>query len=157
MFARQSGRLLTSNEEKLTRSVFGSAIDYGKVRIHARKFWPLQPRRITMAPDGHMWFHPQGGLFCSDFCETSLAMQGHFLHEMTHVWQFQKGIFLPLRRLPFARYHYAIKPGWPLEKYGLEQQAEIVRHLFLLRNGKSVIGAPTLSVYESIMPAAFRT
>ena len=156
MFARDTGRPLTDQEVALARSVFGSAIDYKRVRIHNRTWWWFQPRRITMAPDGHLWFHPKGGLFCDDYCTAGLDLQGHFLHEMTHVWQHQRGIFLPLRRLPLARYHYSIKPGWPLERYGLEQQAEIIRHLFLLRQGRTVIGAPPLSVYESILPPSFR-
>ena len=156
MFARQSGRLLTPQEEALARSVFGRAIDYSKVRIHNRKWWLFHPKRVTMAPDGHLWFHPKSGLFCDDFCASPLDLQGHFIHEMTHVWQHQQGIFLPLRRLPFARYHYSIRPGWTLERYGLEQQAEIVRHLFLLRKGRSIPGAPPLEVYESIMPSSFR-
>ncbi len=157
MFARQSGRRLTAQEVALSRTIFGDAIDYRRVRIHHRKWWLFQPKRITMAPDGHLWFHPKGGLFCDDYCEAGADLQGHFLHEMTHVWQHQRGIFLPLRRLPFARYHYSIKPGWPLERYGLEQQAEIVRHLFLLRNGRTVVGAPPVSVYESIVSGSFWT
>ena len=34
----------------------------------------------------------------------------------------------------------------------VEQQAEIVRHAFLLRRGAAVIGAPDLARYESILP-----
>ncbi|APG63081.1 vgr related protein [Sphingorhabdus lutea] len=152
MFARQSGRLLTFQETALVRSVFGDAIDTDKVRVHQRKWWWFQPKKITMAPDGHLWFHPKGQLFCDDFCNQNLALQGHFIHEMTHVWQHQKGIFLPLKRHPFCRYDYSIKPGWTLERYGLEQQAEIVRHIFLLRKGYPVPGAPPLSHYDGILP-----
>ena len=146
------GRALTRAERNLAASVFGSAIDYDRVRIHNRKWWPFQPRRITMAPDGHIWFHPEGGLYCADFCERDLHAQGLFIHEMTHVWQHQKGIWLPLARHPFCRYSYSLKPGWPLKRYGIEQQAEIVRHAFLLRNGACVPGAPPLSQYESLLP-----
>ena len=84
-----------------------------------------------MAPDGAIWFHPAGDLYRDDFAAAPVEAQGLFIHEMTHVWQRQKGIFLPLRRHPFCRYSYVIKPGWPLQRYGLEQQAEIVRHAFL--------------------------
>ena len=59
---------------------------------------------------------------------------------MTHIWQHQSGIFLPLKRVPWARYDYAVKPGWTLKKYGLEQQAEIVRHAFLIGLGGGVPG-----------------
>jgi hypothetical protein len=48
------------------------------------------------------------------------------------VWQWQQGVFLPLRRHPFCRYDYVLEPGKPFARYGLEQQAEIARHAFLL-------------------------
>lgn len=152
MIFRSRGRLLSDAETALARSVFGTAIDYSKVRVHNRKWWPLQPKRVTMAPDGHLWFHPKGGLFCTDFCEAPLHRQGLFIHEMTHVWQHQKGICLPLRRHPFCRYDYAIRPGLPFERYGLEQQAELVRHYFMLREGGHVPGAAPLSTYREIIP-----
>lgn len=133
-------------------SIFADAIDLDKVRIHNRKWWWFQPRKITMAPDGHLWFHPNNNLYCDDFCDQNINIQGLFIHEMTHVWQHQKGIFLPLRRHPFCQYHYSIKPGWGLERYGIEQQAEIIRHIFLLRSGYSFAGAPPLSHYDGILP-----
>lgn len=107
-----------------------------------------------MAPRGTIHFHPKGSLFCSDFCgeDVGLTDQGLFIHEMTHVWQHQTGLNLLLRRHPFCRYSYTIKPGWPLIRYGIEQQAEIVRHYFLLREGLHVPGAPKLDVYRGILP-----
>lgn len=95
-----------------------------------------------MAPCGHLHFHPHSGSYSDDFAGVDLALQGHFIHEMTHVWQTQtRGRwYLPLMRHPFCRYGYTLKPGWPLTRYGLEQQAEIVRHAFLLRHGASVDG-----------------
>jgi hypothetical protein len=149
--AHPSGRRLTPGEIALVRSVFGDAIDVGRVRIHNRRWWWFQPRRITMAPDGHLWFHPQNNLFCDDFCGRDLSLQGLFIHEMTHVWQHQSGINLPLRRHPFCRYDYSLKPGWTLKRYGLEQQAEIIRHIFLLRAGAKVPGAPLLSQYDGVL------
>lgn len=147
-----SGRPLSAGEVALARGLFGDAIAYDRVRVHARKWFWLHPRGVTMAPDGHLWFHPDGGIFCDDFSCASLSLQGHFLHEMTHVWQWQRGIFLPLRRHPFCRYDYCLKPGWTLERYGLEQQAEIVRHIFLLRAGSRIAGAPPLAQYDGVLP-----
>ena len=148
-----ASRPLTQAERSLAVSVFGGAIDYDAVRIRNRKWWPFQPKRVAMAPDGHIWFHPQGGLWCEDFADRPLHAQGLFIHEMTHVWQTQtRGRFyLPLMRHPFCRYSYAIKPGWPLKRYGIEQQAEIVRHAFLLREGAKVPGAPPLGLYDSLL------
>lgn len=94
-----------------------------------------------MAPRGHLHFHPDSGSYCDDFGTASLDRQGLFIHEMTHVWQHQNGIFLPLRRLPFSRYRYELVRGKPLASYGIEQQAEIVRHAFLLRRGAAIAGA----------------
>ena len=147
-----AGRPLTPSEVTLARSIFGDAIDYAPVRLHNRKWAFFQPRHTVMAPDGHMWFHPKGQSYCDDFCTAGLDAQGLFLHEMTHVWQRQQGVFLPLRRHPFCRYDYALKPGQLFEHYGLEQQAEIVRHAFLIREGRALPGAPPLDQYQSILP-----
>ena len=149
-----NSRSLTPDEVALARGVFGAAIDYGRVRVHARKWWPFQPRGVTMAPDGDLWFHPEGGLFCAEFCESPLHIQGHFIHEMTHVWQAQRSgrWWLPLMRHPFCRYGYDVVPGKPFERYGIEQQAELVRHAFMLRQGARVPGAPSIETYRQILP-----
>ncbi|MEP7350578.1 MAG: vgr related protein [Sphingorhabdus sp.] len=147
-----SGRALTVRERALAQNIFNDALDLHIIRVHNRKWWWFQPEKITMAPNGHLWFNPKSDLFCDDFCDANLTLQGLFIHELVHVWQHQNGINLPLKRHPFCRYDYSLKPGWALERYGIEQQAEIVRHVFLLRNGIKVPGAPPLSQYEGILP-----
>lgn len=134
--------------------MFGDAIDYAEVRIRRRKFFPLHPRRVTMAPRGHLHFHPDASHYCDDFAAAALHHQAHFIHEMVHVWQTQTrgDWYLILNRHPWCRYDYAIRPGWKLEQYGIEQQAEIVRHAFLLREGVAVAGAPDPATYTAIMP-----
>ncbi|WP_245561249.1 vgr related protein [Erythrobacter cryptus] len=138
----------------LARSIFGDAIDYGAVTIRRRTFVPFQPRGVTMAPRGHLHFHPEARHYCDDFAAAALSLQGHFIHEMVHVWQAQRHgpWFLLLRRHPWCRYAYTLRPGWKLEQYGIEQQAEIVRHAFLLRRGRQVAGAAPLASYEAILP-----
>jgi hypothetical protein len=145
-------RPLTPGEIDLARSVYGEAIDYAPVRIAARKWAFFQPRDTVMAPSGTIHFHPKGHLWREDFAAAPLDLQGLFVHEMCHVWQHQQGIFLPLARHPFCRYSYALKPGWPLKRYGIEQQAEIVRHAFVLRAGGRVAGAPGLEQYDTLLP-----
>ena len=152
MSAGRTGRPLTAGEIALARSVFGDAIDYAPVRIVQRKWAFFQPRETVMAPTGSIHFYPQGTRYREDFASSSLDDQGLFIHEMVHVWQHQKGIMLPIRRHPFCRYDYAIRPGLPLHGYGIEQQAEIVRHAFIMRRGALVIGAPELARYEEILP-----
>jgi len=146
-----SARGLTPGEVALARSMFGSAIDYDAVRIARRRWAFFQPRNVVMAPRGTIHFHPHGPSYRDDFAEASLDLKGLFIHEMCHVWQHQRGIFLPLARHPFCRYHYSFVPGWSLARYGIEQQAEIVRHAFLLRTGCSVPGAPGLDSYETLL------
>jgi len=145
-------RALAAAEIDLARSVFGDTIAYEAVRIRRKKWIFFQPRKTIMAPTGNIHFHPGGSAYCDDFSCATLSRQGLFIHEMVHVWQYQRGIFLPLRRHPFCRYDYAIKPGQPFKKYGLEQQAELVRHAFLIRQGGSVPGAPPLDIYRQILP-----
>ena len=138
-------RYLAPGEIILARSIFGEAIDYSKVHLFRGKWWPFQPRNAAMAPDGNIYFHPHAGGWSEDFSkEESLARQGFFIHEMTHVWQAQRGgpLYLPLMRHPFCRYSYTLKPGKPFRRYGLEQQAEIVRHHFLASHGAQIPVVP---------------
>src|SRR3546814_14862755 len=73
---------------------------------------------------------------------------------MVHVWQAQtRGRwYLVLMRHPFAAYSYGLKPGWRLDRYGLEQQAEIVRHYWLLTQGVTIAGAPGVEAYRAVLP-----
>ena len=147
-------RPLTGGEIDLARSVFGHAIDYSRVRMIRRKWWPLQPRNTIMAPSGNLHFHPKGNEWSDDFSKEPIPLQGLFIHEMTHVWQAQRRgrFYLVLMRHPFCRYDYAVRAGWPLERYGLEQQAEIVSHAFMMRHGRGVPGVPPRSQLETILP-----
>ena len=147
-------RLLTTGERALAASVFGAAIDYEAVTIRHNKWWPFQPRNILMAPCGHVHVHPNSTIWSEDYSRERISLQALLLHELTHVWQAQRRgkYYLPLMRHPFCRYAYTVRTGWPLERYGLEQQGEIVRHLYLLRKGVSFPGAPPLAQLESIVP-----
>jgi len=146
-------RALTPGEIALARSVFGTALDPAPVRIHRRKWFPFQPRATVMAPCGHIHFHPAGACYCDDFADADWSGQGLFIHEMVHVWQAQtRGRWwLPLMRHPFCRYDYELVPGRPLEAYGIEQQAEIVRHSFLLRGGANITAPGSPADYRALV------
>jgi len=141
-------RPLTTGEIALARSIFGSAVDYSRVRLVRGKWWPLQPRNAAMAPNGNIYFHPVAGGWSEDFAREPVARQGYFIHEMTHVWQAQRGgrFYLPLMRHPFCRYRYDLKPGKPFSRYGIEQQAEIVRDIFIAERGGLADVAPPRSL-----------
>jgi len=101
---------------------------------------------------GDIWFHPDGGGWSDDFSREPFSRQGFFIHELTHVWQAQKGgrFYLPLMRHPFCRYAYNLEPGKPFEDYGIEQQAELVRHRFLADRGVELPVCPP----EGLLPFA---
>jgi hypothetical protein len=136
----KGARSLTPGEIELARSVFGDAIDYRRVKMVRRKWWPFQSKGIVMAPTGNIHFHSNSPLWSEDFSRERLSLQALFIHEMTHVWQAQtRGRFyLVLMRHPFCRYSYDLVEGRPFDRYGLEQQAEIVRHRFLADQGQPV-------------------
>ena len=147
-------RMLTDAEKALARSVFGAAIDLDRVGINRAPWWPFQPKDAVMAPDGDLWCHPQGALYRGCFAKDKPSMQALFIHEMTHVWQTQRGgrWYLPLMRHPFCRYDYVLTPGKPFARYGIEQQAEIVADAFLLRSGAPRRKLHPLAFYEALLP-----
>jgi len=146
-------RPLTPGEIELARTVFGDAIDYAPVRIRRRKWFAFQPRGVTMAPNGHIHFHPDSAAYCDDFASVSILRQGLLIHELVHVWQTQmRGRwYLITRRMPWARYDYALKPGQPLISYGIEQQAMIVQHAFWLRHGARIAGVADKAAYDLLV------
>lgn len=149
-----TARPLTEGEKALAAGMFGDALDLAPVLIKRSRWFPLQPRETLMAPCGHVHIHPKSTLWSEDFSRERAGLQALLLHELTHVWQAQQRgkYYLPLMRHPFCRYDYALKPGFAFERYGLEQQGEIVRHTFLLRQRIAVPGAPPLDQYESLLP-----
>jgi hypothetical protein len=152
MSTRDTDRRLTPAERDLAASMFGEGIALAMVEIRHRPWWWFQPRNVIMAPRGHIHFHPAGSSYRPCFANTDLAHQALFIHEMTHVWQHQCGLNLLVRRHPFCRYDYIYEPGRPLRRYGIEQQAEIVKHVFLMRRGWQVPGKPPLGELEAILP-----
>jgi hypothetical protein len=133
--------------------VFGDALDISTVQLRRRKWFVLQPRNVTMAPRGHLHFHPASNAYCDDFSQVGVLRQGLLVHELTHVWQTQmRGEwYLVLNRHPWCRYDYALKPGQPLRAYGIEQQAMIVQHAFWLRNGVKIAGVADKAAYDLLV------
>ena len=101
-----------------------------------------------MPPTGNIHFHPDSPLWSEYFSKERKSLQGLFIHEMTHVWQAQKRgkFYLILMRHPFCRYSYDLVEGRPFDRYGLEQQAELLRHRFLADRGQAVARLPDWSI-----------
>ena len=148
-------RSLSEGEKALARAMFGGAIDLDRVEVRGAKWWPFQPRAYIMAPMGHIHLHPESTAWREDYAVAEIGLRALFLHELTHVWQHQRGLFLPIRRHPFCRYAYTLVPGRPLERYGIEQQAEIVQRTYLLRLGFPAGDAEAQAAHEAVVADAF--
>jgi hypothetical protein len=72
-------RPLTVGEMALASLLFRDAIDYKRVRIHARRYMPFQPNNCCMTPNGSMYFHPS--CFLDDYAQASATNQHWFMHE----------------------------------------------------------------------------
>jgi hypothetical protein len=135
MRERKNGRSLTSGEIAMASLIFQDAIDYGAVRIYDRPYlWlGLQPKNVAMAPNGRIYFHRSRHL--DDFSTASVAMRRWFIHEMVHVWQYQRGYPVKLRGALRIGLHYAygLSPGRRLSDYNMEAQGELLADYFALK------------------------
>lgn len=132
-------RKLTDGEINLAKSVFGDAIDYDAVRVQNRKFFFLQSKHTSMAPDGHIYM--AASLRADDYSREDPVTQSIFIHEMAHVWQYQNKILHPLKtgaklmlRHAFrygSIYPYRLDEKKDLMDYNMEQQASIIQDYFL--------------------------
>lgn len=147
-------RRLSSGEVGLGRVLFGDEIRWDRVRI------------VQAPPLGFGAMAPFGGLILFsnwraplDFAEARVGEQGWFIHELAHVWQSARGMFLPalkLGALGKRAYAYAPLAGARLGDYNIERQAEIARHLWLSRVGACEAGMPDRAWLEDAWAGRIR-
>jgi hypothetical protein len=135
-----TARPLTQGEITLAKTVFGDSIDYAAVKVHDRKYSFLQPAGVAMAPNGHIYMND---IYRDDYAADAHRV-GTFIHEMTHVWQFQNKVLNPLHsgaalmlkhKFNYGScYAYKLDGGKDLLDYNMEQQASIVEDYFQLRH-----------------------
>ncbi|MFN4144167.1 hypothetical protein, partial [Aestuariivirga sp.] len=144
-------RLMTEGEIAMAQDVFGGDVDYSKVKVFNRKFRFFQQRGVAMAPNGNIYFHPAD--YMDDFSTSTMGNRAWFMHEMTHVWQHQRGINVYSAALD-RRYDYRpLALGKAFQSYGLEQQADIVQDYFLMRNGyQPQWRGHAIGEYQAILP-----
>lgn len=130
---RRIARPLTSGEIALAAQLFGSAIDYTRVRVHNTRFIPfLQRKDVCITPNGELYFH--ASRYRDDFSLASEREQHWFMHEMAHVWQYQLGFPVLLRgavRIGLS-YDYQLAPQLRLCDFNMEAQAEVLADYFAL-------------------------
>lgn len=146
-------RRLTEREIALARSIFGETIDYQKVRVDERSHIGCRQYRFA-----YVGFH-----FVNSWGELS---DPHFIHEMVHVWQFQRlgSVYIPralwAQRTPegydyggIAALQNAARQGKTLADFNYEQQGDIVADYFCLKNGWKPRWCAANSAYIPIFEA----
>jgi ethanolamine utilization protein EutQ (cupin superfamily) len=90
-------RELTPGEIQMAKKIFKDSINYAKVRIHNEGYFPfgLQDANTAVTPNGEMYFLPDD--FEEDFSISRDAKKLWFIHEITHVWQYQLGYWVRFR------------------------------------------------------------
>lgn len=128
-------RLMTLGEIALAKSVFGEKISYNKVWIHHDSYLPfgLQHERVAMTPNGEIYYRT--ALYRDDFSVESMYAKHTFIHELSHVWQRERGVCVICRGLVswLASYRYVLD-GRLLSEYPMEQQAQIIADSYALKN-----------------------
>ena len=154
-------RLLSRAEIAYARTVFGDSLDYTVVRITVDSLWSWRSAR-TLGNTIHLWYsHFEDGDGTREL--TRFAGLPTLIHELTHVWQFQKrgywylfsSLWGQVRHMRDRARAYdwqgALEVGKPWGRWTAEQQAQAVQ------DSLGVLpGSPrSLSLYR-ILHEAFR-
>ncbi|PIT55234.1 hypothetical protein [Snodgrassella alvi] len=126
-------RLLTPGEITMVTSLFKTAITVTSVRVYNDTCLPFQSKfGYAVTPRGAIYW-PEGK-FKEDYSIEIIRYMHWFMHEMTHVWQYQMGMCVICRGLiSFAvEYEYDLENGNLLSEYGMEQQASIIADYYIL-------------------------
>ncbi|MBD3808185.1 MAG: type IV secretion protein Rhs [Epsilonproteobacteria bacterium] len=131
-------RNLTIGEIDMLKALFSDSIDYGLVKIYRDKFLLFQKTNVAISPNGNIYFDEKHHK--DDFSLSSNSDKMWFIHEMTHVWQYQNGFKLIKNALKLSlggkykknrAYCYDDKcVPEPFCAFNFEQQATIVEHYF---------------------------
>lgn len=140
-------RRLTAAEQALGREMFGQGLNLGRVRILAIPLW----RRAFVAGAGLIVW-PAADL-PADLGAAPLGVQAVFVHELTHVWQAQNGVWLLAAKLKAGdsanSYAYDLTCDGDFAALNIEQQAMVVEHAFLAARGGLAPHPPALYAQAS--------
>jgi hypothetical protein len=150
-------RQMTKGEIRLSHELFGDDIHYATVKVFNRSHFGLPLNRIFdwardelglkvpdifgLSPNGNIYVTDPSS-YVDDFSIESLNIDS-FMHEMTHVWQRQKGINIrrqaadTIIRNNFNYddvYTYNIESHDEFYAFNFEQQAKIVEHYVFRRD-----------------------
>lgn len=86
----ETKRKLTAGEIKMSRLIFQDSIDYSKIWIHVAGYLHRKTGN-AMTPAGEIYLPKEDYLNNKDFSVSPPHLKHWFMHEMTHVWQYQLG------------------------------------------------------------------
>ncbi|MDQ1816570.1 Rhs element Vgr protein [Massilia sp. CCM 9210] len=153
------GRPMTPGEIGMASALFGDAIDYTRVEVHARRYLPfgLQPKNCAMTPNGTIYFDKSCCL--PDFSAGSEHARHWFMHEMVHVWQHQLGYPVWWRgavRIGLS-YRYELAEHKTLADFNMEAQGDLLADYFVLKFLHSSTAmrqqryAKSLALFETVL------
>ena len=142
-----SKRNLTPEEIAEAKKVFGDHIDYAKVNIINAKYLFFQPKSIIIAPNGNIYWPDEPG----NLVKSGTLIAGVFIHEMTHVMQYQKGMnvllkgfFLQAAKFLSLRFYNPYKFDYDSNRafssYNMEQQGDYAREIYFGKLPNTIIG-----------------
>ncbi|QIO07341.1 zinc protease [Acinetobacter shaoyimingii] len=102
----QTRRNLTAGEIQMCQQIFKDSIDYSKVLLH-RGILGFESE-FAITPNGEIFFPVSEYDNVQDFSKSKVSGESKcfFIHEMTHVWQYQQGL---------ANWLHGIKHGCKLD------------------------------------------
>lgn len=130
-------RQLRPGEIEITRAIFGAGIDYQKVLVHNHGtpwFLGLQKAHTAVTPNGELYFLKED--YQCDFSKADDWRQQWFIHEMTHVWQYQLGYPIKAVGLIPQNRKYVLDKNKLISEYNMEQQGDIIADYFYLKKLK---------------------
>jgi hypothetical protein len=135
------GRPLTSGERNLVMKNFGMDANPYSVRLVDETWNNLQDPTRPMSPNGNIYMGSAG---CADFSSPLCSNTDTFIHEMTHVMQYQNGDEVLLRggllqlrdQLP-GQDVYKYQFGAKFNELNLEQQGMYKQDQYLLNRPRS--------------------
>lgn len=159
-----TARKLTSGEIAMCRPIFKDSIFYSEVYVHKEDWLPfgIQDKDTAMSPDGEIYFPT--GKFSEDFSKESGKIKIWFMHEMAHVWQWNRGYRGRLKAKGFLygliswssekgsrwvyEYYLPENKDKKMPEFNMEQQAEIISHYYGAKFLKDVDYTPRLPFLE---------
>jgi len=154
MASKSISRALTPGELRYAMQVFGTALDYKRVNVHNERAYFFQPSDTAITPNGEVYFPPAS--YKPDF-SGSITSAAWLIHELTHCWQYQQGMWVRVRAMLNRSYEYGdlSKSQKSFLSYGIEAQASIVEDYFLVAHGKTPQqGRGAYQDYVNLIPFA---